>query len=245
MLVEVLVLTEIVAKSGGDFDIDKMTIFMPNVSDSGIYAKREFESHEDLEAAVNEAKANGEDLSKIFKKQKAALENLLIQDIKNILSLPENFASLIRPNGTYLLKPIADELAQYVMDYNPLENMMSDRPNENAKQDKSSGKYPPVISPTRVLESLYNIYKHESNVVGKKTLGLGAIENTFNILFNSIGASMPSTYYHSKEKLPRDVRIFLKHNTLINKNEDSVDYGKEVISLSNRYDADNVNKIDE
>jgi len=235
--------TEIVAKSGGDFDIDKMTIFMPNVSESGEYIKREFASHKELDAAVSEAKANGEDLSKIFKKQKAALENLLIQDIKNILSLPENYASLIRPNGTYLLKPIADELAQYVMDYSPLQNMMSDTPNENAKQDKKSGKYPPVISPTRVLESLYNIYKHESNVVGKKTLGLGAIENTFHTLFNSIGASMPSTYYHSKEKLPRDVRIFLKHNTLINNNEGSADYGKEVISLSNRYDADNVNKI--
>jgi len=229
--------TEIVAKSGGDFDIDKMTIFMPNVSESGEYTKREYASHEDLDVAVKEAKANGENLSKIFKKQKAALENELIQDIKNILSLPENYASLIRPNGTYLLKPIADELAQYVMDYNPLQNMMSDRPNESTKQDKKTGTYPSVISPTRVLESLYNIYKHESNVVGKKTLGLGAIENTFNVLFNSIGASMPATYYHSKEKLPRDVRIFLKHNTLIN------DAGEEVVSLSNRYDADNVNKI--
>lgn len=235
--------TEIVAKSGGDFDIDKMTIFMPNVSESGEYVKRTYANHEELEAAVREAKANGESLSEIFKSQKAALENDLIQDIKNILALPENYASLIRPNGTYILKPIADELAQYVMDYNPLDNMMSDRPNENSKQDKSTGKYPSVISPTRVLESLYNIYKHESNVVGKKTLGLGAIENTFNVLFNSLGASMPSTYFHGKEKIPRDVRLFLKHNTLVNNNEDSIDYGKEVISLSNRYDANNENKI--
>ena len=235
--------TEIVAKSGGDFDIDKMTIFMPNVSESGEYVKRTYANHEELEAAVKEAKANGESLSDIFKSQKAALENDLIQDIKNILALPENYASLIRPNGTYLLKPIADELAQYVMDYSPLNTMMSDRPNQGAKQDKKTGQYPSVISPTRVLESLYNIYKHESNVVGKKTLGLGAIENTFNVLFNSIGASMPSTYFHSKEKLPRDVRIFLKHNTLTNDNEDSIDYGKEVVSLSNRYDANNENKI--
>ena len=235
--------TEIVAKSGGDFDIDKMTIFMPNVTESGDYVKRIFANHAELEDAVKKAKANGESLSGIFKYQKAALENDLIQDIKNILALPENYASLIRPNGTYLLKPIADELAQYVMDYNPLDNMMTETPNESTKQDKKTGKYAPVISPTRVLESLYNIYKHESNVVGKKTLGLGAIENTFNVLFNSLGASMPSTYMHGKETLPRDVRLFLRHNTLINNNEGSPDYGKEVVSLSNRYDVDNENKI--
>jgi hypothetical protein len=235
--------TEIVAKSGGDFDIDKMTIFMPNVSESGEYTKRTYASHTELEAAVNEAKANGEPLAKIFKLQKAALENELIQDIKNILALPENYASLIRPNGTYLLKGIADSLAQYVMDYDPKANMMSDQPNQSIKQDKETGKYASVISPTRVLESLYNIYKHESNVVGKKTLGLGAIENTFHTLFNSLGASMPSTYIHGKEKIPRDVRLFLKHNTLINNEKDSIDYGKEVVSLSNRYDADNINKI--
>lgn len=220
-----------------------MTIFMPNVSESGEYTKRTYASHTELEAAVNKAKANGEPLAKIFKLQKAALENELIQDIKNILALPENYASLIRPNGTYLLKGIADDLAQYVMDYDPKANMMSDQPNQSIKQDKETGKYASVISPTRVLESLYNIYKHESNVVGKKTLGLGAIENTFHTLFNSLGASMPSTYIQGKEKAPRDVRLFLKHNTLINNEKDSIDYGKEVVSLSNRYDANNINKI--
>jgi uncharacterized protein YaiE (UPF0345 family) len=94
-----------------------------------------------------------------------------------------------------------------------------------------------LISPTRVLEVGYNLYKHESNVIGKRTLGLGAIENTFNVIFNSLGASMPKFYMHGKETNPREMRLFLRHNTLTNKD------GDEVISLSDRYDVEKQHKI--
>ena len=42
----------------------------------------------------------------IIKTQKAALENELIQSIKGILELPDNYANLVKPNDTYLLKMI-------------------------------------------------------------------------------------------------------------------------------------------
>jgi len=223
---------EIVAKSGADFDIDKLTTFMPNINEAGEYVSKQFKDNSELEAAIKEAKSNGESYSKMIKTQKAAMENQLLEDIRNILELPQNYASLIRPNGTYLLKDIADDLSKYVSEYDPYEN--TDKEVFNYDEKKSNKK---VISPTRVLESGYNIFKHESNVVGKKTLGLGAVENTFNVIFNSLGASMPAQYLHGDDEDLRNMVLLLRHNKKKNSK------GEEVISLSNRYDVDGVNKI--
>jgi hypothetical protein len=215
--------SEIVAKSGGDFDIDKMTVFMPNISDTGAFVKRTYQDNAAVKDDVNMLKKEGKSGASAFAAQKAGLENELIEDIRAILELPSNFTSLITPNGTFLLRDLADQLAEYVMDYNPFQN----------RTNPQTGK---TLSPTRVLESEYNLYKHESNVIGKRTLGLGAIENTFNVVFNSLGATMPTSFMHGNEKEARQAFMFLKHNKMI-KN------GEEVISLSNIYDANNVNKI--
>ena len=217
---------EIVAKSGGDFDIDKLTIFMTNINNEGKLVEPTIADIEAVKQSIKEKNAAGESLDKLFKEQKAGLENELIKDIKAILELPENFVSLITPNGTFLLKETADNLAQYVMQYNPKATLMT-------------GYTGNEISPTRVLETLYNLYKHESNIVGKATLGLGAIENTFNILLNSIGASLPKTYLSkpgAKGEKVRETTLALRHRTM------NVD-GEERISLSNIYDVDNTNKI--
>jgi hypothetical protein len=236
--------SEIVAKSGADFDIDKLTTFMPNISEDGTVkgrllkkGKTKEESIQILKDAVAEARKNKESHTEIIKAQKAALENELIEDIKNILELPQNYPSLIRPNGTYILKPIADELAQYVMEYDPYKNMSSDSPNYKNVDENGVKTVKKVISPTRVLESGYNIYKHESNEIGKKTLGLGAIENTFNVIMNSLDAKMPATYLQGKSKTPRKMELLLRHHTTINKD------GDEVISIASRYDVDNVHKV--
>ena len=217
---------EIVAKSGGDFDIDKLTIFMTNINADGKLAEPTMADIEAVKNAIKEKNAGGESLDQLFKEQMAGLENELIKDVKAILELPENFVSLVTPNGTFLLKETADRLAEYVMQYNPYSTLMT--PGKEKQ-----------ISPTRVLETMYNLYKHESNIVGKATLGLGAIENTFNILLNSIGASLPKTYMSkpgTKNEKIRETSLALRHNTM-NVN------GEERISLSNIYDVDNVNKI--
>jgi len=206
---------EIVAKSGGDFDIDKLTIFMNTLDEDGNVIKR---SYKDNQAIKN---LRGTDnFAKAVKEQKAALENELIEDIRNILELPDNYASLIMPNGTFILKDIAEKLSDKVSEYNPKTNKMTENTGE--------------ISPTRVLEAMYNIYKHESNIVGKKTLGLGAIENTFNVIMNSLGAYMPGEYTLKKELRKSNMR--LRNNKMI------VD-GKEVISMSDLYDVDGIHKV--
>lgn len=225
---------EIVAKSGADFDIDKLSIFMNNLDADGNVKKPMFENAEDFYKAVKDPSKYDMTKAEMYAMQKAGIENELINDIRSILELPQNFVSLTTPNGTYLVKPTADKLSKYVMDYNPLQNMSTETPNLSAP-DKS-GKQKQVISPTRVLEAGYNLYKHESNVVGKRTLGLGAIENTFNVVFNSLGATMPAVYTHADEKIDRISFLGLRHHK-ITKN------GEDVISLSNQYDVDGVNKV--
>lgn len=206
---------EIVAKSGGDFDIDKLTIFMNTLDENGKVVSRKYKDNNSIKDL-----RGSDEFAAAVKIQKAALENELIDDIKNILELPENYASLIMPNGTFILKEISEDLSQDVMEYNPKKNKMTEETGE--------------ISPTRVLEALYNVYKHESNIVGKKTLGLGAIENTFNVIMNTLGAYMPDEY--TINKMLRKSNMRLRHNKM-NKN------GKEVISMSDLYDVDGTNKI--
>jgi hypothetical protein len=206
---------EIVAKSGGDFDIDKLTIFMNTLDEEGKVVERKYKDLNSIKTL-----RGTDNFFEAIKIQKVGLENELIQDIKELLELPENYASLIMPNGTYILKKIADKLASKVMEYNPKKNKMTEDTGE--------------ISPTRVLEALYNVYKHESNIVGKKTLGLGAIENTFNVIMNTLGAYMPDEYITNEEVRKSNMR--LRHNKM-DKN------GKEVISMSDLYDVDGTNKI--
>lgn len=133
-----------------------------------------------------------------------AIENGILSNIIDILELPENFINLITPNDTSLVKGLADKLAK----------------DRKYKEPNNLSKY---FSPA------YNIYKHESNSVGKETLGLGAIDNTYNTIFNRIGAYMNPTYFtDEKGNNLRRATILLDHNEL-----------NGGISLSHAYDANN------
>ena len=227
--------TEIVAKSGADFDIDKLTLYMANINEDGALPTRMFDNVDQLKEYIQNPEVSQEDKAFALEMQESVLQNSLIDGIRGILELPQNYTSLITPNGTFLLKDLADDLSKYVMDYDPFVNKSSEQSNLSG-----DGKNKTVISPTRVLETQYNIYKHESNVVGKRTLGLGAIENKFHTLINSIetegGVAMPSTFYHGNESNPRKALLWLRHNK-VNKG------GEERISIASRYDVDGVNKI--
>jgi len=219
----IIVPTEIVAKSGADFDIDKLTTFLPHIDKDGNFVKGGI-STEALEAEVarlNKTKDGKKDVFNLIKSQKAASENNLITTIRGILELEDNFVSLIRPNDTYLLKDIADKLKK-----------------------QFTGATSQGISPTNTLEVEYNMAKHDENMVAKKVLGIIALENALNPIFNSVGATMPLTYkessYNKAGKLIEgdidyDVRLLVNHN----KTKD----GK--ISLSSIYSADGMDEISE
>jgi hypothetical protein len=195
---QIVLPAEIVAKSGGDFDIDKLTTLMYKLS-----------KNEDGSVSIAED-----------------FQNDVITDIIDILSLESNYVDLITPNATDIVQPIAQELASKVRPYDSLQNVFSER------GDKIKG--------TRIFEIEYNIYKHGSNSIGKRTLGQGAVDNTYSVIFNTVGAYLQPEYTIGEDDkgdpIKKEQTIYLPHNTLLTPKGTA-------ISLSNLYDADGVNKV--
>jgi hypothetical protein len=244
---------EIVAKSGADFDIDKLTVLMPNISKAYKtsvtnenlrqlqvkYPDLDF-SRDNVEIIKDAVKNDEEvytltaedrqvlkaieqyttiEISYKTNNSEKGLENRLITDIKNILELPENYASLTRPNGVDILDPIQKELSDKVNEYDP-----------SFTYQNESGVAKGQISPTRVLEVEYNLYKHYTNNIGKQTLGLGAVDNTFNTLLTRINAYM-NPIANGQPQV-----IHFPHNTIdVN--------GQKAISLAAIMDAKGENRI--
>ena len=149
-----------------------------------------------------------------------AYQNAIISDMREMLEMPENYLSLVKPNSTYILKDeIADKIADDVQDYDPKYRVHGDKTNK--------------IAGSRVFEIGYNLYKHKSNNIGKQVLGMFAVGNTYNSIFNRIGMKLNNSYTFGKGKgtFNKRLDILLKHNTLKDAN------GNDVISLSHLKDA--------
>lgn len=202
------------------------------------------------EAAIEPLNNEIESLTEqLYALSSASKENALLQRWVSMISNIDNYDALTRPNDTNIVKPVADDLSQF--------NDVADGKKWMFRDDMTG------IAATRILEIEYNMYKHESNNVGKQVLGIGAVDNTYNILLNRIGAYMnpfmaegvsqkraqalyekvisgqPLTANERNEYNKANIfkqTIYLKHNTL-----DKV--GGKAISLSHMYDADNKNRI--
>ena len=222
-------------KSGGDFDVDKLTTFMPNInSETGEVITSNL-SREEFFAAYN--KATDAEKKEMLKQQKKAVENSFIENIRSILEIPENYATLVKPNDTALLQELSQELEDKVSDFDKYEKVNGEEVNRTAKGKK-------MISPTTVLEQRYNVAKHGHNIVGKAVLGIAASENAMNPVFNQAGVVLPKKYKASEfdKSLNKyvefgqpiyDMRLFLPHNETKTGN----------ISLSKIYDKTGVDRI--
>ena len=231
--------TEIVAKSGSDFDVDKLTTFFPNINKDGSYVRSSISNQnffKEVSALENQEK-NPKD---VISTQKKAAENEFIETIKSILEIEENYASLVTPNDTSILEDIAIRLQDLVSTRDKYAKVNDEKPNVS----KKGAKY---ASPTSIFEPLTNVEKHAQNLEGKRGLGIVANQNALNPLYTSIGAKMPKKYKPAeykkkygryveskKSKAVFDVRLFLQHNEIDGH-----------ISLSNIYTNDNVYKIAE
>jgi predicted NAD-dependent protein-ADP-ribosyltransferase YbiA (DUF1768 family) len=245
----VILPAEIVAKSGGDFDIDKMFTMMPNISakykkisDKSIKAISEEFGRDVTREEINDLEEKYADLDneeaftdeevmilelvdnlseeeitvKLDKSRKSVkgIENALIKDSVGILSMPENRIKLITPNGIDILKGIANDMA------------FIDR------GEKPGSKR----SPTEIFELGRNLYKHQSNSIGKAVLGIIAVANTFNTLFARTGLVMSRervlTYKEDGTEVYADQNLYLPHNNIDGN-----------ISLSSAYSADLSNRV--
>jgi len=237
--------SEIVAKSGSDFDIDKLTMMMPNIESN--YSFKKWTTKEGRELLKTLATDNPDIADKLtpdnvgiildiiknkeelFKLDESdnkvldllkansefnvglesgntvgGLQNKVIQSMIDILEIPQNYLSLVKPNSTYIAKDLADNLAAKVLDYN----------NNYRVHDEVTGK----PAGTRVFEIGFNLYKHSSHNIGKETLGLGAVDNTYNSVFNRIGFYLNPSYTagFGTEKFEKRATILLPHNKLNN-----------------------------
>jgi hypothetical protein len=209
--------TEIVGKSGGDYDVDKLTTFFPNINEDGSYAISSVSNNKFTEEITNIESA-GKNPKEFIKNQKRAVQNEMIQAIRSILEIPENYTSLLTPNDTDILKPLADDLQKYVSPRDKYAKANGEQPNISAKGKK-------MISPTSMFEPLYNNEKFGANMGGKGVLGIFANDNALHPLLTSVGYKMPKKYKAAKwnERLKRwvekgkavyDMRLFLPHNTV-------------------------------
>ena len=166
-----------------------------------------------------------------------AVENDLIWSMKEILALPSNFTNLIRPNGTELVKPLADELADKVSDYDPKAGIKGRMTAEEAEE---LGEDPNVIPGNRVFEIGYNLYKHSSNNIGKQVLGLLAVGNTYNTILNRVGAYMSPTgkIVLNKNKAREGSNILTVRQTLLMDHNTLDVNGERAISLSHLFSVD-------
>ena len=203
--------TEIVAKSGSDFDIDKLNIFFPNIEYDGTLVM----SNVSVETVSKISKTLDEKSKQkaVLKTKKLAVQNDILFAMRDILALPSNYANLVKPNATYLLKEeIADKIAEKVSDYDRYKNIIID-----TKFNKKGNK---VISPTRTMEPGYNLQKFIENMIGKKVLGMVAIENALSVIINSVGGKMPKSYKfevfvngkYTATNTSYDMRLMLPHN---------------------------------
>lgn len=169
----------------------------------------------------------------------ASVQNDLITDMVSILSLPHNAASLLTPNDTHILKPISRILEPQVQSNDFKASRMA------GQERESEG----GISPSRTFEEDYNLQKHQDNLAGMGALGIVAIDNKYNSIFDAAGAHLLPTYKTSSGKqLP--VNVFLKTSKIpYMKDKKPIldEKGKqvEVISLSTLKDKDGKNSIAE
>lgn len=252
--------SEVVSKSGADYDVDKMTVMMPNIERkvskksltstflSDLQSENpdldfsrdnvqmildivESTDYEALTEPINSlrSKREGDQLfvsrtemlesipvyqltdadkqiyeiinSKTLTEvnltkgdSKSAIENRLIKNISDILSLKSNYNNLVTPNSTALFtrefedtkESLVDKVGGLTREYNVKEY-------EIGPLDQATKVISDVLPATSILEYRYNMLKHQENKIGKEALGLGAVDNTYNILFNNVGAYMNPT----------------------------------------------------
>ena len=192
----VIVSPALVAKSGGDFDWDKVTSSFPS-----------FEVNKEGKAFIYK-KVEGLDNPKNNLNNKKALNNIINDAMRKVLERTENIQQLLIPNSTHLLEPLADA--------------------RKAALTNKKASWSDVASPQESLN------QHESNSVGKQSLGILAVANTFFSQLQRAGAYMSKVFRKDlNNPKTRKINHRLSHNKTANGN----------ISLSSIMDALGLNRI--
>lgn len=228
--------TEIVAKSGADFDADKLFLMQANIDNEGKFVNEGVPMFETIYAQTKQLEKDGKlpddalTSRQLLNKQKKFLQNEYLKASIDLLMLPNNFAYLTRPNKTYLVERYVKDLEKYSGGYDKFKNAHKVAPNKSKDGKKN------VLSPTRMLEVGYNRYVHDANLSLNKSLGIQAKRTKNHVLNKVLGAKFPTTYKKTawnpisnspqETDIDFDFKMRFPHNTVtVN--------GKEHISLGN------------
>ena len=237
----IIVPTEIVAKSGSDYDGDKLFMSMPNIDAEGNYINTPIKNFNKILKETKDKEFAGTlelgalTSNKLIKQQEKYLQNQYIKISLDILTLPENFAILTKPNLTYLVEKYSKALENNIKnEYNRLDNVSYTDSEVGERNKSKDGKE--VISPSRPYDYIYNLYKFAANLSLEPSLGIQAKNTKNHVLFKMLGAKMPESYKNSVYN--KNLREFedglidipfvirFKHNIIKSKS------GNEVISIS-------------
>ena len=138
----VVIPSALVKKAGSDFDIDKLSVYLKNVyedADGNVrlvpYVGVEEGSKDKFNSQLNLGKDG----------YKMSLENAYIQSLQNLVSSPENFQALVKPNSADQLKGLAKEITKKLgmqsLDSSSLDNMLDREYMSRLRQAFVSGKY--------------------------------------------------------------------------------------------------------
>jgi hypothetical protein len=155
--------------------------------------------------------------------------NLLLSTMVSIVSRPDNYINLTRPNGTTIFTEdeedrgvsIKDEFGKY-----------------NRKSFKTSTNSSRKFSPTRIMENGYNISKAISLSAGKDGIGMIATGNTFSNLYRSVGMYLSSEYTGKKGEALYQ-KLFLEHNKI----GDSISLSHLMTADKKRYISDVISEL--
>jgi hypothetical protein len=132
----VVIPSALVKKVGSDFDIDKLSIYLKNIDDSG--ANPRLVPFQGTSVDVRNRFKNRRD----FKK---SLENGYIESLEKLVSHPLNFENLVKPNSADQLKNISKDIVNKLglgtFDYNNPVNMLDRRFMSRLRHAFVTGKY--------------------------------------------------------------------------------------------------------
>ena len=179
----IVVPTEMVAKAGSDFDIDKLTMYYPTIFAAKKSKGKKAEILDDKlinslleqigEAPLTEVEASEYTVG-LDNNGSSKFKNNIISLAKDILLHPDNFTKLIRPIATDLVK----------------ENSEAYKELEVSEED---------LAKSAVLDYSYNLKKQQENSVGKRALGISAKGNTYNTMFQKVSEGLADEFaYHNK-----------------------------------------------
>lgn len=209
----IIVSPYLVAKSGGDFDIDKLTTFFPSLDDNGdLYTttseeeiKKKYDSLlKEYKKAVGQGKDEAVDkvIAAIFGVSPKKLEKERKQELAEEIFGEDQVPSFDKFRAFNLKKAYQNQIIDIMRQTLELEENFeqlispnsTDLLEESAKILKELEEDKPKGTWTELVEFAEIGRQFKSNLVGKSNLGIAAVWNTFFALAQRGGLTLNKTY---------------------------------------------------